>query len=114
MKQGTDAEFRRNAIVYFADADENVGSGQHGHVRMANLVGLPARHDDPERSEGLLRQQVTKGLWRHGRHYAGRRSGSRSGPNGPLRGDVSASAGPDSWYATPESPSKGMAVKASI
>ena len=58
VEQRADLELGRDAVILDIDADQHVGSRQHGHLGMTHLVRLPARHDQPERLEWSLSQEI--------------------------------------------------------
>jgi hypothetical protein len=65
MKQRTYLEFRGHAFLCIANANENVCFCQKRHFRMADIVRLSTRHDQPKWFKRAMRQQIAKSLNGH-------------------------------------------------
>ena len=71
MQKRDDLEFRGNAVLSEIDANQNAGSCQHCHFRMANLKRLTARQRELHRLKWTTTEHLSKSLNCHDQDYSG-------------------------------------------
>jgi hypothetical protein len=65
VKKRTDLEFGGYAVVSDIRPDKYVRAREQSHLGVADFIGLPARHDEPEWLERLPPQKLPESLQVH-------------------------------------------------